>query len=200
MPRRGSELPEQLLDAVGEALKETGPSALSLRDVARRAGVSHAAPAHHFKSKTGLLTAFAVQGFRRLGETVVDEIASCAPPDGPAVLGAVGRAYVRFALADPARFEVMFRVDALDLSSPDLVAATSAAFSLLVDTIERCREEGCLGGRDPMIVTVSAWSLVHGLASLWISGWLTDRTGMTDAESVAAGVSDLFVEAVLHGR
>src|SRR5579872_3948126 len=93
-----SDLADTLLDAVDEALRSGGPSSLSLRDVARRAGVSHAAPAHHFGSKAGLLTAFAARGYRRLGESVLAEVAAAGLNDGPSTLAAVGRGYVRFAL------------------------------------------------------------------------------------------------------
>jgi len=198
--KRESDLPAALLRAVDGAVREGGASALSLRDVARRAGVSHAAPAYHFGSKAGLLTAFAVQGYRRLAESVLQELVRVAPSDGPTTLAAVGRGYVRFAVSEPAQFEVMFRFDALEADAPELVQATDAAYSLLSATIERCRLEGSLGGLDPMLVGVSAWSTVHGLASLWISGWLTGRVDSTDIDVLAANVSELFVDSVLRHR
>jgi AcrR family transcriptional regulator len=197
---KGSDLPAALLEAVDDALRSGGASALSLRDVARRAGVSHAAPAHHFGSKSGLLTAFAAQGYRRLAESVLAEMGASMPADGPATLAAIGRGYVRFAVGEPAQFDVMFRVDALDEVAPELVAATDAAFGLLTGTIEQCRLEGWLRGRDPVLVAVAAWSVAHGLAALWISGRLVDRIGARDADELAAAVSELFVEAVLGRR
>jgi AcrR family transcriptional regulator len=197
---RGRYLPTVLLDAVDDALRAGGASALSLRDVSRRAGVSHAAPAHHFGNKAGLLTAFAVQGYRRLAQSVLAEMSAAAPADGPAALAAIGRGYVRFAVSEPAQFDVMFRVDALDEDAPALLEAMEAAFSLLTGTIERCRLEGWIGDRDPMLVGVTAWSMVHGLASLWISGRLADRVEATDPDRLAAAVSGLFVEAVLRRR
>ena len=196
--KRESDLPDALLKAVDDAVREGGASALSLRDVARRAGVSHAAPAHHFGSKAGLLTAFAVQGYRRLAESVLWELGRVGASDGPTTLAAVGRGYVRFAVSEPAHFEVIFRFDALEADAPELVQATGAAYSLLSATIEQCRLEGSLGGLDPMLVGVSAWSTVHGLASLWISGWLTGRVDSTDIDTLAANVSELFVDSVLR--
>jgi AcrR family transcriptional regulator len=167
---------EALLEAIGEAVRVHGASALSLRDVARRAGVSHAAPAHFFffffKNKAGMLSAFAAQGFQRLADVVIDEISQSEPVDGGQALAAIGRAYVRFAVMEPARFEVMFRLDVLDETSSDLQEASDLAFGLLVGTIERCKREGRLGNHDELLVALSAWSLVHGLASLWISGQL----------------------------
>ncbi len=152
--KREGDLPAALLQAVDDAVREGGASALSLRDVARRAGVSHAAPAHHFGSKAGLLTAFAVQGYRRLAQSVIEELGRVGPTDGPTTLAAVGRGYVRFAVSEPAEFEVMFRLDALEEGAPELVQATDAAYSLLSATIERCRLEGSLGNLDPMLVGV----------------------------------------------
>lgn len=198
--KREGDLPAALLKAVEEAVRDRGAGALSLRDVARRAGVSHAAPAHHFGSKAGLLTAFAVQGYHRLAESVLQELVRIGPSDGPTTLAAVGRGYVRFAVSEPAQFEVMFRLDALDAASAELVQATDAAYTLLSATIEQCRVEGSLGELDPMLVAVSAWSIVHGLASLWISGWLTGRIDSTDIDVLASNVSELFVDSVLRRR
>lgn len=195
---RSPGLPERLVAAIAEAVRESGASGVSLRDVARRAGVSHAAPAHHFGNKAGMLAAFAAEGYRQLAASVTDEIARSECANGADQLAAVGRGYVRFATLQPEYFEVMFRPDALDLYLPDLIEATEAAYNLLVDTIARCATEGRLVGQDPIVVGVAAWALVHGLASLWLSGRLSERIPATDPMELAASVSDLFVSAVLH--
>lgn len=189
-----------LLDAVDAALRESAVSSLSLRDVARRAGVSHASPAHFFGNKAGLLTAFAVRGFDGLAETVTAEVVASSPEDGPATLAAIGRGYVRFAIAEPSLFEVMFRSDVLDVRDPALTYATQSAYALLTSTVEQCALEGALTGRDPAVVTVAAWSIVHGLATLWTSGWLAGRSPVDDPNQLAALVGDLFVGAVMRGR
>jgi AcrR family transcriptional regulator len=191
------DLPAALLDAVEAAVQVHGVSALSLRDVTRRAGVSHGAPAHYFRNKAGLLTAFATQGYVWLAAAVANEMADVGAGDGTEVLAAIGRGYVRFAVDHPAHFEVMFRLDALDLDDPRFQAAGDAAYSLLINTIELCRAEGRLRGRDPEIVAVAAWSLVHGLAALLISGRLSDRIREQDPNRLAAAVSQLFVDGVL---
>jgi AcrR family transcriptional regulator len=170
---------------------------VSLRDVARRAGVSHSAPAHHYGSKAGLLTAFATAGYQLLAQSVIEEVAASGAGDGAAELAAIGRGYVRFAVRHPAHFEVMFRLDALDPANADFTAASEAAYGLLTATIERCRAAGRLHGRSPELVAVSAWSLVHGLAALRISGRLSERIAEHDPQRLAAAVSDLFTEAVL---
>src|ERR1700758_1024847 len=90
-----------LLDAVDAALRENAVSSLSLRDVARRARVSHASPAHFFGNKAGLMNAFAVRGFESLAAAVLGEVVASRPQDGPSKLAAIGRGYVRFAIAEP---------------------------------------------------------------------------------------------------
>lgn len=191
------DLPAALLTAVVSAVAEHGVSGVSLRDVARRAGVSHSAPAHHFGNKAGLLTAFATRGYELLAESVIKEVAVSGAADEAGELAAIGRGYVRFALAHPAHFEVMFRLDALDRGNQSFTQASEAAYALLTATIERCRVAGRLHGRPPEVVAVSAWSLVHGFAALWLSGRLSERLAEQDPERLAAAVADLFVEAVL---
>jgi AcrR family transcriptional regulator len=191
------DLPAALLAAVESAIADSGVSGVSLRDVARRAGVSHSAPAHHFGSKAGLLTAFAAAGYQLLAECVIKEVAASDAANGAAELAAIGRGYVRFAVGHPAHFEVMFRLDALDPGNAEFAAASEAAYGLLTATVERCRAAGRLHGRPPEVVAVSAWSLVHGLSALWISGRLSERIAEQDPQRLAAAVSDLFVEAVL---
>lgn len=191
------DLPAALLAAVESAVADCGISGVSLRDVARRAGVSHSAPAHHFGSKAGLLTAFATAGYQLLAESVIKEIAAADTADGAAELAAIGRGYVRFAVGHPAHFEVMFRLDSLDSGNAEFVAASEAAYGLLTATVERCRAAGRLHARSPEVVAVSAWSLVHGLSALWISGRLPERIAEQDPRRLAAAVSELFVEAVL---
>ena len=197
VPYHHGDLPAALLGAVEDAVNDVGVSGVSLRDVARRAGVSHSAPAHHFDSKAGLLTAFATAGYHLLAESVINEIVASDPPDAAAELAAIGRGYVRFAIAHPAHFDVMFRLDALDPDNAEFTAASEAAYGLLVANIERCRTAGRLHGRSPELVVVGAWSLVHGMSALWISGRLRERITERDPERLAAAVSSMFVEAVL---
>jgi AcrR family transcriptional regulator len=204
-PARGyhhGDLKVALLDAVEQVVRNEGIGRVSLRAVARRVGVTHAASAHHFANKAGLLTAFATQGYVQLAQAVIASIEEARPPDGPSVLEAVGRGYVRFALANPGRFEVMFRLDVLNADDPEFVAASDGAYALLVSTVSQCQSEGFLEGRDPEVVAVSAWSMVHGLAALWISGRLAERIEEADPHRLADSVSRLYVDAVMreHAR
>ncbi len=91
----------------------------------------------------------------------------------------------------------MFRLDLLDAADAEFVAASEAAYGLPVSTIVRRREEGFLGEAEPEVVAVAAWSLVHGLSALWLSGRLTEWILETDPHRLAAKVSRLFVDAVL---
>src|SRR5580658_10219251 len=148
------DLPAALLAAVASAVAECGVTGVSLRDVARRAGVSHSAPAHHFRNKAGLLTAFATAGYQLLAESVTTAVAESGAADGAAELAAIGRGYVQFAVGHPTHFEVMFRLDALNPANNEFAAASEMAYELLTATIERCRAAGRLQGRSPEVVAV----------------------------------------------
>lgn len=111
------DLRRALLAAAAEAITENGVAALSMRDLARRAGVSHAAPTHHFGDKAGLLTALATEGFDLLGRALAtSRLASNSFLE-------MGVSYVRFAMTRRAHFEVMFRPDLYHADDPDLLAA-----------------------------------------------------------------------------
>jgi hypothetical protein len=92
----------------------------------------------------------------------------------------------------------MFRLDLLNADDPDFVAASEGAYALLVSTVSRCLSEGFLGENDPEVVAVSAWSMVHGLAALWISGRLAERISEKDPNRLADRVSRLYVDSVLR--
>lgn len=193
------DLRHAMLDAVAAVVREHGIAQVSLREVARRVGVSHTAAIHHFGNKAGLLTAFAAQGYVEMAESVLASLSAARPKDGPAMLEAGGRGYVKFAVRDPERFQAMFQLDQLNRHDPHFVEARDAAYSLLTRAITRCHEEGYIGTADVRVVAAAAWSLAHGLSALWISGRLGERIGATDPNDVAAKVTRLFVDSVLRG-
>lgn len=160
------DLRRALLAAALEAIAEVGPTALSLRDLARRAGVSHAAPAHHFGDKSGLLTALAAQGF--------DQLAAALVAAGDDLLEA-GVAYVDFAVRHRAYFEVMFRPELHRPDDPELLAARERASAALRSGVAALPDGGAPvdAGRDAL----AAWSIAHGFATLWLAGALPDRVG-----------------------
>ncbi|MFI1397387.1 TetR/AcrR family transcriptional regulator [Streptomyces sp. NPDC020681] len=152
------DLRRAVLTAALDVISAEGPSALSLRDLARRAGVSHAAPAHHFKDRAGLLTAIAVEGFDLLGTTLAEA----------SDLRGMGLNYVRFAVGHPAHFQVMFRPELLRPDDPDLLAARDRTRSLL-------RTAVASKSADPDTAFLAAWSMAHGFATLLLTHSL-DRT------------------------
>lgn len=185
-----------LLRALGEILREDGVSDISFREVARRAGVSHAAPAHHFKTRTGLLTAYATLGFEALGRAMEDETVGVVDPRHR--LAAVGRGYVSFAARNEAQFQLMFRTGDVDTRDPAFVAANARAHAVLRDVVAACAEQGHFEKERSRDLAVAAWSLVHGLAALWIFGAFDWRAREPrEVEALALRVTNLFVEGVL---
>ena len=179
-PYHHGDLPRVLLDAAVEAIGEVGPAAVSLRDLARRTGVSHAAPAHHFGDKAGLLTAVATDGFRQLAATLRDTYQATGS------FLEVGVAYVRFAITNQAHFEVMFRPELYHPDDPELIQARDTARALLYPPAAKATTPDDDGGDVP--AGVAAWSLVHGLATLWLNHNLPPQLG-DDPEQIAREVA-----------
>jgi AcrR family transcriptional regulator len=179
-PYHHGDLPRVLLEAAVEAIAEVGPGAVSLRELARRAGVSHAAPAHHFGDKAGLLTAVAADGFRRLAATLRETY------EASGSFLEVGVAYVGFAVTHRAHFEVMFRPELYRTDDPELVRARDAARALLYPPAADANNSPDDGG--DMRAGVAAWSLVHGLATLWLNQNLPPELG-DDPKQIAREVA-----------
>ena len=162
------DLRNALIQAGLGILATEGLHALSLRAVARRAGVSHAAPYRHFAHKEALLAAIAEEGFARLAATTRAAIAPF-PDDPRAQLLAAHAAYVRFALDHPDHLRVMF--SGL-LTGPDrpatLQAAAEAAFGLLVGIVQAGQQAAVLTEGEPVRLAVAAWALMHGLAVILV--------------------------------
>ncbi|PZT72202.1 MULTISPECIES: TetR/AcrR family transcriptional regulator [unclassified Streptomyces] len=181
------DLRRAVLAAALDVIGTEGPAALSLRDLARRAGVSHAAPAHHFKDRTGLLTAVAAEGYGLFADALAAE------PD----LRERGVAYVRFAATHPAHFQVMFRPDLLRADDPDLLAAKDRATAALRSGVAALDT----ADDDPRLTGVAAWSLAHGFATLLLSGNLTDAVADRDPEDVFRIIARLLLTpGGPHGR
>ena len=154
------DLRRALLRAAGEAITDQGIAGLSMRDLARRAGVSHAAPTHHFGDKAGLLTAFATEGFEELAKALAGN-----------TLLEMGAAYVRFAVGHRAHFEVMFRPDLYHADDPGLLAARRrSADALYSGVVEMPGGIRSPGSSEVRTAGLAAWSLAHGFATLWLAG------------------------------
>ncbi|MFF5773283.1 TetR/AcrR family transcriptional regulator [Streptomyces californicus] len=171
------------LRAARELLEEDGSAALSLRAVARRAGVSATAPYRHYSDREALVSAVAAEGYRELAE----HLARAHPaPSTPDELAAVAVAYVRFALEHPALFRAMF-AEPCDPTSEERVAATEA-ISAYVRTIVGA----AFPGVDAEALSTTVWALVHGLAFLHLDGKLDSSSPETVAAQVASAVHALF--------
>jgi AcrR family transcriptional regulator len=171
-PYHHGDLRRVLLDAALADIATRGPGALNLRELAREVGVSHAAPRHHFGDKRGLLTAIAVEGF----ELLAAELDATWRATGSFL--EVGVAYVRFAVGHRAHFEVMFRPDLLRDADAALEAARERSGRLLYEPVTTVAPTSEADARAPAI---AAWSLVHGLATLWLTHNLPhDLTGDPD--------------------
>src|SRR5215203_1291876 len=182
-PYHHGNLRRALLDEAIAVLEEAGPGAVRLRDLARRLGVSHAAPAHHFRDKQGLLTAVAAEGYRLFAASLRDEY------ERTNSFRELGVAYIRFAVEHRPYFEVMFRPDLYRNEDPELAEARKEAAALLYTPLGR------LSGGNPSFDTlragVAAWSLVHGLATLYLNGALPPELG-DDPEQIARSIPGHF--------
>jgi AcrR family transcriptional regulator len=163
-----------VLRAAGKMLEKHGLASLSVREVARRAKVSHNAPYRHFPDRESLLASLAAEGFERLGEAL-----SKVPANR------MGEAYVSFALQNPERFRLMFGGRISPEKYPELKSRAAAAFG------EVEKSFGGLGGDAPR-AAAAAWSLVHGLSHLILDGHFA-------AEQAAAGGFAPFVNGVVGG-
>lgn len=163
-------LREALLKATLELIETEGIGAVSLRQVARTAGVSPGAPYHHFPDRAALLTALSDEGFHRLAETLTEAHEAATTP--AEALEAILNAYVDFARANPAYFRLMFRPELKQSHKSESGSeAGHAAFAVLESTVGEC-----VPPAEREVFAITMWSLVHGFASLWLDGQLDHRT------------------------
>ncbi len=173
------DLRRALIDEALGSIEDAGPASVSLRELARRAGVSHAAPAHHFGDKAGLLTAIAAEGFDLLADEL--EVAFARTSS----FLEVGVAYVGFAVRHRAHFDVMFRPELLRVEDPALAAAQERSRDALYGPIGSVPLDP---RSDTLRAGVAAWALVHGLATLYLDGNLPPALG-DDPEAIAREIA-----------
>ncbi|MDA0347102.1 MAG: TetR/AcrR family transcriptional regulator [Verrucomicrobia bacterium] len=180
-----------------EILSEDGKQGLSLRKVAKKAGVSEAAPYRHFKDKEALVAAIAEQGFIRLA-ALLDSVAAKHSEDAKSLFFQSGLAYVQFARQNPDSMRVMFRLRNVDggVEYPALQEAADEAFSFLIDMVEYCQQAGLARLGHPMPLALSAWSAVHGLSMLLIDNYISKEAlqGTEDQSLILA-----TLEIILQG-
>jgi AcrR family transcriptional regulator len=169
-PYHHGNLREELLDAAIRLIAEVGPTAFTLREIARRAGVSHNAPYRHFRDKDDVMAAVATQGYRELNTAMLE----AAKPETDAIrrLKCAGSAYIAFALRRPEHFTVMFDAPISTRTNPEAAEAGERAFGTLVSLVKNCQEAEQLPPGDTQELALLAWSMVHGIAKLAITGRL----------------------------
>jgi AcrR family transcriptional regulator len=155
-----------------EVLSEQGAEALNLREVARKAGVSHAAPYRHFADKDALIAAIATDGFRKL-EAQLRKSSDSRKRATASRLVALGQAYVQFALSHVDHFRVMFTLRRERDAYPELHIASKACFNVLVSTVAEGQAKGDLHEGDPVLLSEIMWSSLHGMAMLLSNGQIT---------------------------
>ena len=172
-PYHHGNLREELLGAAIRLIAEVGPTAFTLREVARRAGVSHNAPYRHFRDRDDLLAAVAAQGFHELTQAMVD--AAGPKTDALERLKSAGLGYVAFALRRPEHFTVMFDAPRSERKRPDSPEG-KLAFGTLMSFVKDCQDTGRLPAGDLHQMALLAWTMVHGIAKLAITGRLPFRS------------------------
>jgi AcrR family transcriptional regulator len=157
-------LRQALIETAVRTIAKKGVDALSLRELAARAGVSPGAPYHHFANRSELLASIAEDGFARL-EAQLIAAREAAMGNASARLEALGLAYVTFAVSSPGYFRVMFHGDATSSAPSD---AGLRAFHILRDAVVACQGAGQAPKGDATGLVLVAWSAVHGFATLWV--------------------------------
>ena len=187
-----------LLEAARVELVEHGRSAISLRAVARRAGVSHAAPKYHFGDRAGLLTAIAAEGFSML-TAALRAARQPGQEDATQSLGALGRAYIDFSLAHPALFDLMFRPGELHPTDPEFRRASMQAIGVLRAAVNETDTNDEHGSPATSPLSLMSWALAHGLAVLTQYGALqaaTETPTPDAAANLAHDLTELFATLV----
>jgi AcrR family transcriptional regulator len=182
-PYHHGNLRATLLKAALRLISEVGPTAFTLREVARRAGVSHNAPYRHFRDREELMAAVSTEGYGELTRTMHEAIVHESNP--LTRLKQAGLAYVKFALHRPEHFAVMFDAPAskpseklcfnpakMKIKYPEAAEAAETSFRALMTLVEACQQEGVLRDGDTKELALLAWSMVHGIAKLAITGRL----------------------------
>ncbi|WP_420407297.1 TetR/AcrR family transcriptional regulator [Hoeflea sp.] len=189
-PYHHGDLRAALLDAGEAELSEKGIERFSLRGVAKRAGVSHAAPAHHFGDTGGLLSALAARGFHMFLERQQDFKKRAGTGPGEQIKAAT-LGYVNFALENPALFRLMFSSDRPDFQSEELEDAATAGFMALVADIQNLTGSNPLEDAEAMRKVSATWALAHGMADLLCSGRMKS-VGQLEPDARNAQIAEIM--------
>lgn len=189
------DLRKALIEAGLDVIEREGPGALSFRGVAARAGVSHAAPAHHFPSLKAFETALATVAFRRF-DAAMAEARAAAPVDAASQLRAAGAGYQRFATGNPGLFRLMFSADRLDWTDPELGAAAGASREQLTAIAAPAADAlGLDAPEERLRLEHLVWATAHGFAHLTIDGKLGADAEPPDLARLIFGPTAAIEEA-----
>ena len=196
-----SEPAEYLVQTALDILAETGLEGLSLRAIARRAGVSHGAPLRHFASFSALRAEVAGRGFQSLEEAIEKAAAQISGESAPLLrLAVAGRAYVEQAVANPGLFALMFRPELLDHEHPGFSHQASAAFEQLVRHVHGAQAAGLEPERETRTLAAALWGQVHGIATLWSQGAFDNSTDAPLDSILEAALATWFSSHALEGH
>ena len=200
-PYHHGALREALLKAAERVLERERLAGLTLRAVAREAGVSHAAPTHHFGDLTGLVSELAAVGFRQFNAAMGSACDAATTPLERAL--ARPKAYVAYAQAHPGMYGIMFRTERLDYSRPSLHEAAEASFAGLANAIGAMRHEQI--SRDALTLDQAAaiaraWSMVHGFTMLLLDGRLEDILGRLPQGTTAEQLLEAILKSTVAGK
>ncbi|MEU7938363.1 TetR/AcrR family transcriptional regulator [Microbispora bryophytorum] len=178
-------LRDHLIAVARGMVAEGDPGTVTLRAIAREAGVSHSAPLRHFSGRAALLSAVAALGFGDLASRG-EQVLGALPAHAGAFerLRAAASEYVGFALEQPGMFALMFRHDLVDPQEPKLAGASLEVFDTLAALVGACQAEGWNPAADNRQVTGALWAALHGLAQLWIWNALPGATGARSSDEV----------------
>ena len=183
-----------LLDASLDLITAEGLEGFSMREVARRAGVSHQAPYHHFPDREAIMAAIVAEGFLRLRDQSLAALEGITDPH--ARFTAIGRTYVDFALSHPAHFKLMFRSEHVREDRHDEArACAQGAYDVLEQV---AREVAAVTGHGERELALTAWSMVHGLSTLMLEGKLDKAASSPAARAAAAQGVLTFFETLLR--
>jgi AcrR family transcriptional regulator len=188
----------RLVDTARAYLDAEGVEGIGLREIARRAGVSHGAPQRHFPTLGGLLAAVAADGFRDLYASVDAAVRSQPGDDALGRLRAAAHGYVDFARTHPGVFALMFRRDLCDVSDPDYLTTGGIAFGQLVALVADAQAAGFRPDVPAPELAGVVWATVHGLASLHLHDALVPTTGQADLDVLVDLATSLMIPIPPH--
>jgi AcrR family transcriptional regulator len=196
--RAEGDVRRRILRASRVLIEREGLEALSMREVARRAGVSHQAPYNHFADRAAILGALAEEGFVLLRAELVESLASSDEPTERIRAGL--RTYVQFAVDHPAHFRLMFRPELVDLEQcPGAMEAGDSTFRLFTEVLHESVAQGLPAEPSSDALIALCWSVCHGLACLILDGPLTRKLPDAEHEAIIAGVTTAFA-AMMNAR